>query len=134
MQYPEWLPNVVVVPKKNDKWRICVDHSNLNEACLKDSFLLLKIDQTVDATMRNELLSFMDTYSGYNRIPMFSADLVKTTFITIEVMFCYKVMLFGLKNARATYQRMMTRIFEPLLERTMEAYIDDMLVKSLRKN
>ena len=104
MQYLEWLPNVIVVPKKNDKWRICVDHSNLNEACLKDSFLLLKIDQTVDATIRNELLSFMDAYSRYNRIPMFLANLVKTTFITIEGMFCYKVMLFGLKNARASIE------------------------------
>ena len=66
VQYPEWLANVVAISNKNGKWRICVDYSDLNEACLKDSFPLLRIDQIVDATVRNKLLSFMDAYSAYN--------------------------------------------------------------------
>ena len=94
VQYPEWLENVVVVPKKNGKWRVCVDYSDLNEACLKDIFLLPRIDQIMDTTTGIELLSFMDAYSRYNQIPMFLLDLVKTTFITTEGMFHYKVMPF----------------------------------------
>ena len=66
VQYPEWLENVVVVPKKIGKWRKCVDYSDLNEACPKDSFPLLRIGQIMDTTVGNELISFMDAYSGYN--------------------------------------------------------------------
>ena len=117
VQYPKWLANVVVVPKKNGKWRICVDYSDLNEARPKDSFPLPRIDQIMDTTTKNELLSFMDAYSGYIQIPMFHQDTVKTTLITIEGMFCYKVMSFGLKNVRVSYQRMMTKIFDPLWEK-----------------
>ena len=69
VQYPEWLANIVVVPKKNGKWCIYVDYSYLNEACPKDSFPLPRIDQIVDAMAGNELLFFMDAYSGYNQIP-----------------------------------------------------------------
>ena len=94
VQYPEWLENVVVVPKKNGKWRVCVDYSDLNEACLKDIFLLPRIDQIMDTTTEIELISFMDAYSRYNQIPMFLLDLVKTTFITTEGMFHYKVVPF----------------------------------------
>ena len=65
---------------------------------------------------------------------MLPSDIVKTMFITIEGMFCYKVMSFGLKNAEAIYQRMMIEIFQPILGKIMEAYIDDMLVKSPRKD
>ena len=122
-----------MVPKKNGKWRICIDYSDLNEACPKDSFPLPRIDHIVDTTTRHELLSFMDAYSGYNQIPMFLPYVVKTAFITMEGMLCYKVMSFRLKNTRVIYQRMMTKIFEPLLGKTMEAYINNMLVK-LPKN
>ena len=65
---------------------------------------------------------------------MLPPNSVKTTFITTEGMFCFKVMSFGLNNVGATYQRIMIKIFEPLLGKTMEAYIDDMLAKSLRKD
>jgi hypothetical protein len=69
--YPEWLANPVLVKKKNGKWRVCIDFTNLNEACPKDPFPLPRIDQTVDATAGSELLSFMDAYSGYNQIKMY---------------------------------------------------------------
>ena len=71
IQYPEWLSNVMVVPKKNGKWRVCVDYSNLNDACLKDTFPLPCINQIVDATAGHQLLSFLDAYSSYNQIPMY---------------------------------------------------------------
>ena len=65
--YPVWVSNPVLVPKPNGKWRTCVDFTNLNKACPKDSFPLPRIDQLVDATAGHELLSFMDAYSGTTR-------------------------------------------------------------------
>ena len=64
--YPDWLANVVMVKKPNGKWRMCIDFTDLNRACPKDSYPLLRIDTLVDSTARHELLSFMDTFSGYN--------------------------------------------------------------------
>ena len=109
--YPDWLVNVVMVKKANGKWRMCVDFTNLNKACPKDSYPLLRIDALVDSTARNQLLSFMDAFSGYNQIKMEEADQEKTSFVTSQGLFCYKVMPFGLKNARATYQRLMNKMF-----------------------
>ena len=65
VKYPEWIANVVMVPKKDGKWRVCVDYMDLNEACLKDSFPLPRIDQIVDASLRHEILSFLDAFSRY---------------------------------------------------------------------
>ncbi|RVX09996.1 hypothetical protein VitviT2T_023757 [Vitis vinifera] len=76
------------------------------------------------------MLSFLDAFSGYHQIPMSPADEEKTTFIMPHSLYCYKVMSFGLKNAGATYQRLMTKIFKPLVGRTVEVYIDDIVVKS----
>ena len=70
VNYPEWLANVVVVPKKGNKWRVCVDYIDLNNACPKDSFPLPRIDQIVDASAGHDMLSFLDAFSGYHQIPM----------------------------------------------------------------
>ena len=70
VKYPEWLSNVVVVPKKGNRWRVCVDYTNLNDACPKDSFPLPHIDQIVDASIGHGMLSFLDAFSGYHQIPM----------------------------------------------------------------
>ena len=101
--YPDWLANVVMIKKNNGKWRMCVDFTDLNRACPKDSYPLPRIDTLVDSTTRHELLSFMDTFSGYNQIKMKEEDQEKTSFVTNQGLFCYKVMPFGLKNAGATY-------------------------------
>jgi len=130
VKYPEWLANPVVVKKKNGKWRVCVDFSDLNKACPKDCFPLPHIDRLVESTTGHEMLSFMDAFSGYNQILMNPDDQEKTSFITERGTYCYKVMPFGLKNAGATYQRLVNRMFKDLLGKTMEVYIDDMLVKS----
>ncbi|KAK0595554.1 hypothetical protein LWI29_007808 [Acer saccharum] len=130
VKYPEWVANVVLVKKKNKQWRMCVDLTDLNKACPKDSFPLPRIDQLVDATAGHELLSFMDAYSGYNQIRMNKADEEKTSFTTDQGLYCYKVMPFGLKNAGATYQRLVNRIFARQIGKNMEVYVDDMLTKS----
>ena len=72
--YPDWLANIVMVKKANGGWRICIDYTDLNRACPKDSFSLPKIDQLVDATSDHRLLSFMDAFAGYNQIRMAPED------------------------------------------------------------
>ena len=109
--YPNWLANVVMVKKANGKWRICVDFTNLNKACPKDSYPLPRIDQLVDSTARHKLLSSMDAFSGYNQIRMNDADQEKTSFVTSQDLFCYKVMPFGLKNAGQLIRGWLTTCF-----------------------
>ncbi|KAG7529614.1 Ribonuclease H domain, partial [Arabidopsis suecica] len=133
VQYPDWVANTVVVKKKNGKDRVCIDFTDLNKACPKDSFSLPHIDRLVESTAGNELLTFMEAFSGYNQIMMNPEDQEKTSFITDRGIYCYKVMPFGLKNARATYQRLLNKMFNEHLGKIMEVYIDDMLVKSLKK-
>ena len=134
VEYPEWLANVVLVKKANGKWRLCIDFTDINKACLKDSFPLPRIDLIVDATAGHELLSFMDAFSGYNQISMDPGDQEKTSFVTAQGTYCYRVMPFGLKNAGATYQRLVNRMFQKQIGATMEVYIDDMLVKSTKSD
>ena len=107
-----------------------MDFMGLNKACPKDSFPLPRIDQLVDSTARHKLLTFMDTFSGYNQIKMDEEDQEKTAFITSQGLYCYKVMPFGLKNVGATYQRLVNKMFNKQISRNMEVYVDDMLVKS----
>jgi ribonuclease HI len=128
--YPEWLANVVMVKKSTGKWRMCVDFTDLNKACPKDSYPLPRIDQLVDSTAGHKLLSFMDAFSGYNQIQMEEEDQEKTAFITSRGLFYYKAMPFGLKNAGATYQRLVNKMFHDQIGRNVEVYVDDMLVKS----
>ena len=130
VEYPEWLANVVLVKKANGKWRLCIDFTDINRACPKDSFPLLRIDLIVDATAGHELLSFMDAFSSYNQISMDLDDQEKTSFVTGQGTYCYRVMPFGLKKAGATYQRLVNRMFQKQIGTTMEVYIDDMVVKS----
>ena len=82
VEYPEWLANVVLVKKANGKWRLCIDFTDINKACPKDSFPLPRIDLIVDATAGHELLSFMNAFSGYNQISMDPNDQEKTSFVT----------------------------------------------------
>ena len=99
VQYPEWLANVVLVKKSNGKWRMCVDFTDLNKACSKDSYPLPSINALVDSAAGCKLLSFLDAFSGYNQIKMHPMDEEKTAFMTERSCYCYKVMPFGLKNA-----------------------------------
>ena len=133
VKYPEWLANVVVVPNKGNKWRVCVDYTDLINACPKDIFPLPRIDQIVDASTGHGMLSFLDAFYGYYQIPMHRPDEEKTSFITPHGLYCYNVMPSGLNNAGATYQRLVKKMFRSLLGSTMEVYIDDILVKSKQR-
>ncbi|KAL2237388.1 UNVERIFIED_CONTAM: Retrovirus-related Pol polyprotein from transposon [Sesamum indicum] len=130
IQYTTWLLNVVIVPKAAGKWRMCTDYTDLNKACPKDPYPLPRIDLLVDSMAGCALFSMMDAYQGYHQIFMAKEDAEKTAFVTEKGVYCYNVMPFGLKNAGATYQRLVSRMFKDHIGSTMEVYVDDMLVKS----
>ena len=111
-----------------------MDYTNLNDACPKDNFPLPRIDLIIDASVGHGMLSFLDAFSGYHQIPMHPPDVEKISFITPHGLYCYNVMPFSLKNAGATYQRLVMKMFQLLLGSTMEVYIDDMLVKSKQRS
>ena len=107
-----------------------MDFTDLNKACSKDSYPLPRIDQLVDSTAGHRLPSFMDAFTGYNQIRMDETDQEKTSFVTSQGLFCYKMMYFGLKNVEAKYQRLVNHMLHTQIERNIEVYVDDMLVKS----
>ncbi|XP_072060304.1 uncharacterized protein [Arachis hypogaea] len=100
------------------------------QGMLERHLSLPNIDTLVDSAAAYRFLSFMDAYFGYNQIPMHQPGEDKTAFITPGGTYCYKVMPFGLKNAGATYQRLMSRVFHDLIGKTVEVYVDDILVKT----
>ena len=120
VNHPEWFANVFWMPKKDGKVRMCVDFQDLNKASPKDDFPLPYI----------ALLLVMDGFLAYNQIKMAREDMEKTSFITPWGTYCYKVMPFGLKNARATYQHAVTTLLHDLIHKEVEVYIDDMIMKS----
>nr|AAK26119.1 putative gag-pol precursor [Oryza sativa Japonica Group] len=128
--HPEWLANPVVVPKANGKLRMCIDYTDLNKACPKDPYPLPRIDQIVDSTVGCDLLCFLDAYSGYHQIRMAREDEEKTAFITPIGTYCYTTMPFGLKNAGPTFQRTTRISLGSKLGRNVEAYVDDLVVKT----
>jgi hypothetical protein len=108
-----WVSNPVIIPKKNTDVRcVCVDYTSLNKHYPKDPFPLPRIDQIIDSTVGCARLSFLNVYSGYNQIKLKKEDEEKIAFITPYGVFCYQVMPFGLKNAGATFQRMMQNCLE----------------------
>ena len=124
-----WVANPVLVLKKNTKiLRMCVDFTSLNKHCPKDHFPLPQIDQIVDSTSGCRRLSFLDAYSGYQQIRMKVEDEELTAFITPFGVYCYTVMPFGLKNAGATYQRMMQNCLEAQIGRNIQVYVDDIVI------
>ncbi|KAL0296832.1 UNVERIFIED_CONTAM: Transposon Tf2-12 polyprotein [Sesamum radiatum] len=130
VKYPMWIFSIVPVRKKNGQIRVCVDFRDLNNACLKDDFPLPIVELMIDATTGHEALSFMDGSSWYNQIRLAPADEELTAFRTSKGIYCYKVMPFGLKNAGATYQKAMQKIFDDMLHKNVECYVDDLVVKS----
>ncbi|XP_071907805.1 uncharacterized protein [Coffea arabica] len=128
--YPTWLANPVLVKKEDLTWRMCVDFTDLNKACPKDCFPLPRIDRLVDSTVGFDVLCFLDAFKGYHQIEMAEEDRDKTSFITEEGTYCYRTMPFGLKNAGATYQRLVNKLFQNQVGRSMEVFVDDMIVKS----
>ncbi|KAL0294602.1 UNVERIFIED_CONTAM: Retrovirus-related Pol polyprotein from transposon opus [Sesamum calycinum] len=111
---------------------MCIDFTDLNKACPKDSYPLPRIDALIDSMSGCELMSFLNAFQGYNQIRLAHDDQEKTSFVTDQGIFCYNVMPFGLKNAGATYQRLVNNMFREQIG-DMEVYIDDMMVKSQKK-
>jgi hypothetical protein len=109
---------------------MCVDYTSLNKACLKVPYPLPRIDQIIDSTTGCETLSFLDTYSSYHQIRMKESDQLVTSFITPHGMYCYTTMPFELCNAGATSQRCMNHVFGECIGSTVEAYVDDIVVKT----
>jgi len=109
---------------------MCVDFTDLYKATPKDLHPLPNIDKLVDNTCGYATLSFLDAFSGYNQIKMNPKDVDKTAFITEQGIYCYNVMPFSLKNAGATYQRMMDRFFKDNVGKNIYVYVDDMVVKT----
>ena len=117
-------------PKKDGNVRVYVDFQDLNKANLKDDFPLPHIDMLVNNTAGHSMLSFMDGFFGYSKILMALEDMEKMSFIAEWGTYCYKVTSFGLKNARATYQRVAATLFHDMMHRDVEVYVDDIIVKS----
>ena len=120
-----WVSPLVLVPKKNGKWRICVDYRELNKAIKKYHFPLPFIDQVLDGLVGNKLFSFLDGFSGYNQIQIYSEDQGKTTFTYPWGTFAYRVLPFGLCNSPITFQRVVLSIFAELVHDVVEIYMDD---------
>ena len=102
-QHPNWVANIVLVPKKNGKIQICIDYHDLTAACPKDKFPLPIMDVMIENTCDFERMSFMDGFSGYNQIKMYPENEKYTSFRTPLRVYCYTIMPFGLKNTGATY-------------------------------
>ncbi|GKV48228.1 hypothetical protein SLEP1_g55054 [Rubroshorea leprosula] len=107
VEYSEWVSNLVLVKKPNGKWRMCIDFTNLNDACPKDPHPLQNVQLLLD-------------------------DQEKTAFYAGDAIYCYVMMPFGLKNAGATYQKLVQIIFKLQIDRNIEVYVDDMIVTSIR--
>jgi ribonuclease HI len=133
VKYPVWLSNTVPVKRKNGKWRMCVDFTDLNKPCKKDDFPLEMVDKIVDDAANSEMLSLLDMFSGYHQIRVRKEDEEKTSFITPFGMFCFVRMPGGLKNAGCTFSRMIAIVLHPQIRRNILAYMDDIVVKSVQR-
>jgi len=130
VKYPTWLANTVPVKKKNGKWSMCIDFTDLNKACPKDDFPLPRIDKIVDDAANSQLMSLLDCFSGYHQIWMRTEDEEKTSFITPFGTYYFVRMPEGLKNVSQSFSRTNSKVLEPQLKRNILAYVDDIVVIS----
>ncbi|GKC26761.1 reverse transcriptase domain-containing protein [Tanacetum coccineum] len=128
--YHDWLSNPVMVKKHDGSWRMCVDFTDLNKACPQDCYPLPEIDWKVESLCGYPFKCFLDAYKGYHQIQMAELDEEKTAFHTSQGVYCYTKMPFGLKNAGATYQRLVDKAFDSQVGRNIEVYVDDLVIKS----
>jgi hypothetical protein len=132
VHHPVWLANPVIVPKANRKLWMCIDYTSLNKACPKDPYPLPHIDQIVDTTSECDLLSFLGAYSGFHQIQMYREDRKHTAFVTVDGLYCYVVMPYGLKNALPTFVRAMSKTFGDFIRDKVEVYVNNIVVKTKR--
>jgi hypothetical protein len=111
---------------------MCIDYTNLNKACPKDPYPLPRIDQIMDSTSGCDLLSFLDAYYGFQQIQMSRQDRKHTAFVTVDGLYYYVVMPYGLKNALPTFVRAVSKTFGDLIRDRVEVYVDDIMVRTKR--
>ncbi|GKV52487.1 hypothetical protein SLEP1_g59063 [Rubroshorea leprosula] len=132
VEYSEWVSNPVLIKNPNGKWRMCIDFTNLNDACPKDPHPLPNVEKLVERAAGHARMSFLDANSGYHQVQLLLDDQEKTAFYAGDAIYCYVMMPFGLKNAGATYQKLVQIIFKLQIGRNIEVYVDDMIVTSVR--
>lgn len=128
-QYHTWVANPVLVKKSGESWLLCVDFKYINKACPKDCYLLPEIDWKVKSLWGFRLKCFLDAYKGYHQIQMARENEEKTVFYAGGSIYCYTKMPFDLKNAGATYQMVVDKVFQKQIGRNLEVYVDDMVIK-----
>jgi DNA-binding transcriptional MerR regulator len=131
--YPQWLANIVMVMKKNGKWRMCIDFTYLNKCCPKDDFLLARIDKIVDSAAGCEMMTLLVCFSGYHQIWLRGEDEEKTSFITHFDTYCYLRMSEGLWNTCPTFCRMTKATLKDQVGRNVLSYVGDIVVASKKK-
>jgi hypothetical protein len=132
VHHPVWLANPIIVPKANEKLRMCIDYTSLNKACPKEPYPLPRIDQIMDSTSGCDLLSFLGAYSGFHQIQMAREDRKHTSFVTVDGLYYYVIMPYGLRNALPTFVRAVSKTFRDLIRDRIEIYVDDIMVKTKR--
>jgi hypothetical protein len=125
---PTWLSNVVLVKKKNDKWRMCIDFTSLNKTCPKDDFPLPRISTLVDSAAGCKLLSLLNCFSSYHQIWKNQEDEEMTSFITPFGTYYFRRVAEGLQNARSTCARMTAKVFKE--DKAISTYVDDIVIQS----
>jgi hypothetical protein len=122
-----------MVRKKNEKWRMCIDFTDLNKCCPKDNFPLTRIDQIVDTAAGSETMALLDYFSGYHQIWLRKDDEEKTSFITPFGTYCYLRVTEDLCNAGPTFCRMMKAALKDQVGKNVLSYIDDIVMVSKKR-
>ena len=123
-----WLNPIVVVPKKNGQLHVCVDYQKLNAATVTDAFGLAFTNNILDIFDGHDCYSFLHKSIGYNQICMHPDDQEKMAFVTEWGVFIAIVMMFCLKTALATFQRIISKIFDEFIPACMQVFLDDFAV------
>ena len=124
----------MVVPKKNGKFRVCINLKKVNATTIRDYYPLSITDHVIERVAGVEAYSFLDGFSGYNKISIDPRDQHKTTFASERGTFSYRVMPFGLTNALATFQHLMCHVFRAFLRIFLEVYVDNLCVYSKKRS